>query len=77
MRGESPIIIHYVHDMDRAVAFYRDVFDVEVLFASPGWTTLDFKAFELALHILHGSDLSEAPIPHAGLNLLVEDIEDM
>ena len=77
MRCRDPLIIHYVHDMDRAIAFYREVFAVETDFVSPGWSTLDFGAIELALHILHGAGMDEAPIPHAGLNLLVDDIEDM
>ena len=29
MRASSPIVIHYVYDMQRALAFYRDVFAVE------------------------------------------------
>jgi len=72
----NPIFIHYVHDMDRAKRFYTSTFDVEPLFESPGWTTLDFGAIELALHILYPqSNEVEAPIPHAGLNLEVDDIE--
>lgn len=31
----------------------------------------------IALHILSHLDISENPIPHAGLNLLVDDIEIM
>jgi len=76
MRARNPIVIHYVHDMGRATRFYASVFDVCPSFESPGWTTLDFGAFELALHILSpGSDEPEAPLPHAGLNLEVDDIE--
>lgn len=75
MIGSAPIVIHYVHDMARAQAFYETVFEVAPTFASPGWTTLDFSAFELALHVLDGGHQEEAPIPHAGLNLLVDHIE--
>lgn len=76
MRPRSPIVIHYVHDMVRATRFYREVFDVQTSFESPGWTTLDFGAIELALHILHPrATVEERPLPHAGLNLLVDDIE--
>ena len=74
----NPIVIHYVHDMERAKAFYMSVFKVEPLFQSPGWTTLDFGAIELALHILDpDSSEPEAPLPHAGLNLEVDDIEEL
>ena len=75
-RGRDPYFVHYAHDMDRALAFYRDVFEVPVTSASRGWSTLDFGTFTLALHILvpdvHDD---EAPLPHAGLNLLVDSIE--
>lgn len=76
MQFSNPIFIHYVHDMDRATQFYRNVFGVEPSFASPGWTTLDFGTFELALHILDPGHDEDAPLPHAGLNLEVDMIED-
>ena len=76
MRGRDPLVIHYVHDMERAKAFYTQALDVSPSFESPGWTTLDLGAIQLALHILHPrSEEPEAPLPHAGLNLLVDDIE--
>ena len=78
MKGRDPMVIHYVHDMDRARDFYRQVFDVNPVFESPGWTTLDFGRIELALHILHPRSTDpEGPIPHAGLNLLVDNIEEV
>ena len=78
MNCRNPIVIHYVYDMERAKSFYRAAFDVQPLFESPGWTTLDFGAIELALHILYPqSTEDEAPIPHAGLNLEVDNIESM
>jgi len=78
MRGRNPIVIHYVYDMDRAKNFYTRAFDVKPSFESPGWTTLDFGAIELALHILHPqSNEPERPLPHAGLNLEVDNIEEV
>ena len=74
MRAQSPIVIHYVDDMPRAIAFYSGVFGVKTLFESPGWTTLDFGAIEMALHITHPSG-DEHPLPHAGINFLVDHIE--
>jgi len=53
MKCRNPIMIHYVHDMKRAIGFYAKVFDVQTRFVSSGWTTLDFGAIELALHILY------------------------
>jgi predicted enzyme related to lactoylglutathione lyase len=78
MNARNPIVIHYVHDMSRAKEFYSRVFDAPTSFESPGWTTLDFGPIELALHILYpGSKDPEQPIPHAGLNLEVDSIENM
>ncbi len=77
MIARNPIVIHYVYDMERAKTFYTKAFDVNPLFESPGWTTLDFGAIELALHILAPGEVDEAPIPHAGLNLEVDKIEDV
>ena len=97
MRARNPLVIHYVHDMARAKRFYTQAFDVQPNFESAGWTTLNFGAMELALHILHpephpepkGSSTGERdgqstpkseperPLPHAGLNLEVDRIEDV
>jgi predicted enzyme related to lactoylglutathione lyase len=77
MRARKPIFIHYVHEMHRAINFYQAVFEVEPTFESGGWTTLDFESFELALHILVPGHDDEDPIPHAGLNMEVDLIEDM
>ena len=77
MRARNPIFIHYVYDMDRARRFYESVFDVLPSFASKGWTTLAFGSFDLALHILARGSVAEQPLPHAGLNLEVDVIEDM
>ncbi|HTO59160.1 MAG TPA: VOC family protein [Pseudomonadales bacterium] len=76
MNARKPIFIHYVHDMGRARRFYESVFGVVPSFASSGWTTLAFGSFELALHILAPGHVGEAPLPHAGLNLEVDRIED-
>lgn len=68
------MFIHYVHDMPRAIQFYSSVFGLRPSFESPGWTTFSFDSFELALHILDGHD--DEVLPNAGLNLLVDSIED-
>jgi len=77
MEARNPIVIHYVHDMDRAVEFYTKVFDVKPSVESPGWTMLDFGAIQLALHILPVVAEKEGPLPHAGLNLEVDLIEEL
>ncbi len=77
MKFSDPIFIHYVYNMDRARSFYKTVFEVESSFESSGWSTLDFGSFQLALHILAPGHEEEQPLPHAGLNLQVELIEEM
>ena len=42
--------IKYVADMDKAVAFHRDVLGLTLKFASPFWTEFDTGATTLALH---------------------------
>ena len=76
MKARNPLFIHYVHDMPRARAFYEGVFGVEPRVAWPGWCELDFGTFTLALHIIEAG-VPESPLPHAGLNLEVDEIESM
>jgi predicted enzyme related to lactoylglutathione lyase len=77
MKARNPIFIHYVSDMQRARKFYEAVFGVAPTSESSGWTTLDFDSFELALHVLAPGQMDEAPMPHAGLDLEVDSIEEM
>ena len=42
--------IKYVADMDKAVAFHRDILGLAVRFASPFWTEFDTGGTVLALH---------------------------
>lgn len=43
-------VIHFVADMDKAIAFYRDTMGVAVKFASPFWTEMTTGETTLALH---------------------------
>src|SRR5262249_9655508 len=42
--------IVFVSDMNRAVAFYRDVIGLPLKFESPGWTEFATEGATLALH---------------------------
>ena len=75
MRCKNPMVIHYVHDMDRAKEFYVKSFQVSPLMESDGWTTLDLDSIVLALHILPAG--SDGVLPNAGLCLEVENIEEV
>ncbi len=74
MKIRNPLFILYVHDMDRAVAFYSDGLGLVIISRSPGWSTLDCGGAILALHIL-GTNSEETTTGHAGLNLEIDDIE--
>ncbi|MCB1694376.1 MAG: VOC family protein [Pseudomonadales bacterium] len=74
MQVKDPLFILYVRDMDRAVAFWRDTFELEVTQHTPGWSMLRCGGATIALHIL-GRDSSETVAPHAGVNLHVDDLD--
>ena len=50
MQAQLKYAIKFVADMDKAVAFYRDTFDLTVKFASPFWSEFDTGEVTLALH---------------------------
>ena len=57
----------YVHDMDRAVGFYRDVLGFPLKFQSPGWSEFISEGSTLALHAAGKSGRGpEAFPPSAG-----------
>lgn len=43
--------MYFVRDMDKSIAYYKDMFDLEPTEKSPGWTTYNFGGHELCLHI--------------------------
>ncbi len=79
MRTHSPMVIHYVRDMERACAFYREVLGLTDSptpgSGSPGWNTFHCDGLIIALHILPAGESAEGPLPHAGLNLEVDDLD--
>ena len=79
MRVRNPMVIHYVRDMERACAFYRETLglpeEATPGSGSPGWNTFRCDGLILALHILPAGDSREGPLPHAGLNLEVDDLD--
>jgi len=58
--------IHFVADMDRAVAFYRDTVGLPLKFASPEWSEFATGATTLALH--PASEKNPAGTTHLGLH---------
>ena len=74
MLAKDPLFILYVHDMERALRFYRDTFDLSVVQHTSGWSMLRCGGATLALHILSKGS-SESVASHAGLNMQVEDLD--
>jgi predicted enzyme related to lactoylglutathione lyase len=57
-------------DMGRAVAFYRDVFDLAVRFESPDWSVVAWKDAQIALHGGGSGEFADT-----GLGIEVDDID--
>jgi len=66
MRVNYAII--FVSDMNRAIAFYRDVFGLPLRFESPGWTEFATDGATLALHATQHRDADgvDAEVEFAG-----------
>ena len=58
-------VIVYVSDMQRSVAFCRDVLALPLRFESPGWSEFESGGATLALHSADGA----APAPDAAKNV--------
>jgi predicted enzyme related to lactoylglutathione lyase len=74
MRVSSLMVIQYVYEMSRAVAFYRDALGLQVISESSGWSMLSCGDALVGLHAI-GPGVSEGLARHAGLNLRVDDLE--
>lgn len=68
------MIVLYVPDMDAAVRFYRDGLGLDLVAQRPGWSMLGCGDAIVGLHGIYRGVI-EAPVPHAGLNLQVDDLE--
>jgi catechol 2,3-dioxygenase-like lactoylglutathione lyase family enzyme len=70
----SLMVIQYVYEMDRAVAFYRNGVGLAVVAQSSGWSMLSCGDALLGLHSIY-SGVTERPVAYAGLNLEVDDLD--
>ena len=64
-------VMKFVDDMDKAVAFYRDILGLKLRFASPEWSEFETGQTTLALH--RASDTHPAGGCQIGFS--VDDIE--
>jgi predicted enzyme related to lactoylglutathione lyase len=74
VRTSNVLVILYVHDMDRAIAFYRDTLSLDLVERSPGWSMLSCGDALIGLHIIEPG-VEEGIVSHAGLNLQVDELE--
>jgi predicted enzyme related to lactoylglutathione lyase len=54
-------IYYNVADMNRAVAFYRDVLNMKVAHESEHWTSMDCEGVMIGLHWTEGGDVPTLP----------------
>lgn len=71
MKTTKVLYMLWVNDMDRAVAFYRDVFGLDVQVQSPSWSEMTLGGARVALH--QGSNDS---FRMTGLSFEVDDIDE-
>lgn len=70
MRIEAVKTMLWVRDMDRAVAFYRDVIGLEARMVTPHWSELAWRDATIGLH--GGGDASARD---SGLSFQVQDLD--
>jgi lactoylglutathione lyase len=70
--------IVFVSDMDRSIAFYRDVLGFSLRHQSPMWTEFDNEKSRLALHLAdphdHTHHHATTPAGHCQIGLSVSDL---
>ena len=74
MKAHDPLFILYGHNMDRALAFYRDTFELKVLQHTSGWSMLRFEGTTIALHMIFPGS-KESVCINAGINFQVDDLD--
>jgi lactoylglutathione lyase len=71
-------IIIYVSEMQRSVAFYRDILGLSLKFTTPGWSEFATGTTTIALHTSMGNPASGQPgRPTAGSGQLGFSVDDI
>jgi catechol 2,3-dioxygenase-like lactoylglutathione lyase family enzyme len=73
-KPHSLMVVLYVTDMRRAVAFYRDALSLGVMMQSPGWSRMACGDASIGLHLIEPG-VTERPVPYAGPNFQVDDLD--
>lgn len=74
MIGKLAMFMVVVKDMDRSVAFYRDVLGLKLLFQTPGWSSLSAGNVEIGLHS-ESEHLKVRPTESSQMGFYVDDIQ--
>jgi catechol 2,3-dioxygenase-like lactoylglutathione lyase family enzyme len=74
MFDKFELVMVIVSDMDRSVAFYRDVLGLKLLFQSPQWSQFDVGGVGLGLHP-QGKDVDVQPKTGISFGFSTPDIE--
>lgn len=73
MKVRNPMFVFHVQDMQRALRFYRDAFELEPTMTTPGWSMLKGPGCVVALHIASRSEHTPRSTA-AGLGFEVDDL---
>jgi lactoylglutathione lyase len=72
-------VIVFTSNMDRSIAFYRDVLGLPLKRQSPKWTEFDTGGTRLALHLAHSSEHPHThgsmPAGHCHVGITVADLD--
>ncbi len=71
--GSLGLVMIVVKDMNRSVAFYRDVLGLKLLFHQDNWSQFDAGKFILGLHP-EGEQVKVSPTTGFSVGVYVEDI---
>jgi len=71
--GKLGLVMIVVRDMERSVAFYKDVLGLNLLFKQPNWSQFDAGNILIGLHP-EGEEVKVSPTSGMSLGIYVEDI---
>jgi predicted enzyme related to lactoylglutathione lyase len=74
MIGKLGLIMVVVKDMDRSVAFYRDILGLNLQFQTPEWSQFDAGNIHVGLHA-ESDHLKVHPTESAQFGFYVDDIQ--
>jgi len=75
--AQLSVVMIYVSDMDRSVAFYRDVLGLPLRFATPHWSEFATEGPTLALHPAAAAPSGWRGPQHAGVVQIGWPVEDL